>query len=109
LVDEEEKGMTDHLLLIILGMSVVTLIPRWLPVWIMDRITWPDWAREWLDSIPYAALGALIFPGIMSVAKGEPWIGLAGGIVAAILAYWRLHIMYVVFGSILAVMVAKAI
>ncbi|BCU81816.1 hypothetical protein JIR001_15990 [Polycladomyces abyssicola] len=101
--------MTDHLLLIILGMSVVTLIPRWLPVWIMDRITWPEWAREWLDSIPYAALGALIFPGIMSVAEGEPWIGLTGGIVAAILAYWRLHIMYVVLGSILAVMVAKAI
>jgi len=101
--------MTDRLLLIILGMSVVTLIPRWLPVWIMDRITWPDWAREWLDSIPYAALGALIFPGIMSVTEGEPWIGLTGGIVAAVLAYLRLHIMYVVFGAILTVMVVKAI
>lgn len=100
--------MTGHLLLIIIGMSAVTLIPRWLPVWIMDRITWPDWAREWLDNIPYAALGALIFPGILSVSKGEPWIGLTGGIVAAILAFFRLHIMYVVFGAILAVIVAKA-
>ena len=51
------------LLLIILGMAVVTYLPRMLPVLIIDRFTPPAWLNRWLKSIPYAALGALIFPG----------------------------------------------
>lgn len=98
--------MINHLILIILGMSLVTLIPRWLPVWIVDRFTPTQSVNDWLKNIPYAALGALIFPGILSVDK-EPLIGLIGGIAAVALAFFRLHILFVVFGAILTVMVLK--
>ncbi|SFS98627.1 AzlD domain-containing protein [Marininema halotolerans] len=99
--------MTNHIAFIILGMSLVTLIPRWLPVWLVDRFTPPSWVRDWLNNIPYAALGALIFPGILSVEKEEPLIGFMGGIVAVGLAYFRFHIIIVVLGAILTVFMLK--
>lgn len=94
------------LLLIILGMAVVTYLPRMLPVLIIDRFTPPAWLNRWLKSIPYAALGALIFPGILTVDT-LPWVGIIGGIVAVFLAFLRLHIILVIFGSIGAAILTK--
>lgn len=98
-----------QLFLIILGMTVVTFIPRLLPVFIIDKLKLPAWANNWLKAIPYAALGALIFPGILTVEANKPIIGLVGGLVALILALTKLQIIYVVLGSIFSVMLLKAL
>src|SRR5690625_130574 len=89
--------------LIIIGMSLVTMIPRVIPAFVVNKLMFRDWVNRWLQAIPYAALGALIFPGIMSVKEGEPHIGLIGGIVAVLLAYFGLNIVLVVLGAILTV------
>lgn len=96
-----------QLFLIILGMAIVTFIPRLLPVFIMDKLKLPNWANKWLRTIPYAALGALIFPGILTVETNLPIIGLAGGLVAVLLTFMKLQIIYIVFGSIFTVMLLK--
>lgn len=90
---------------IIIGMSLVTMIPRIIPAYIVDRIHFPDWLNRWLNAIPYAALGALIFPGILSVRPEHPHIGIIGGIVAIVLAYIGLNVILVVIGAIAAVFV----
>ncbi|PTX61757.1 branched-subunit amino acid transport protein [Melghirimyces profundicolus] len=95
------------LLWILLGMSAVTMVPRWLPVWLVGRWKMPRWIRRWLNSIPFAALGALIFPGILSVEPDTPSVGLIGGLVAAILAFFRLHVLFVIAGAILTVVGMK--
>lgn len=95
--------------MIILGMALVTYIPRFLPVFVIEWMKVPDWANRWLKSVPYAALGALIFPGILSIEKESSLIGLMGGAVAVIFAYLRLNIIYVVFGSIIAVVIARSL
>jgi len=94
-------------LLVIVGMALVTYIPRLLPALFMDRFQFPDWFQKWLQSIPYAALGALIFPGILLVEKDQPWLGLAGGVIALILSLLRLHITLVMAGSILTVILLQ--
>lgn len=88
---------------IILGMSLVTMIPRFIPAFIIDKITFPDWVNRWLNAIIYAALGALIFPGILTVKPDQPHIGFLGGLVAIILAYIGLNVVLVVIGAIGAV------
>lgn len=88
---------------IVLGMSMVTLLPRLIPILIVGRVSFPKWMNRFLSAIPYAALGALIFPGILSVDKGNPLFGLIGGLVAVILAYLRLHVLIVIAGAILTV------
>jgi len=93
--------------LLVLGMCIVTMIPRILPVFIVDKVQFPNWVTSWLKGVPYAALGALIFPGILTVEKGNISVGLIGGIVAIILSILRLHIIFVVFGSIGTVLIMK--
>ena len=86
--------------IIIIGMALVTFIPRILPVFVMDAISFPSWLKKWLKAIPYAALGALIFPGIMTTIPDKPWIGFVAGIAAIILAWLRVHIIVVVLCAI---------
>ncbi|MBM7600197.1 branched-subunit amino acid transport protein [Virgibacillus halotolerans] len=89
--------------LIIIGMSLVTMIPRMIPAFIVDKLQFRDWVNNWLNAIPYAALGALIFPGILSVKPDQPHIGLLGGGVAIVLSYLGLNVILVVIGAILTV------
>lgn len=89
--------------IIIIGMALVTIIPRIMPAFIVERVRFPDWVNQWLHVVPYAALGALIFPGILTVVPNHPWIGLVGGIVAILLSIFRVHIVLVVLGASLVV------
>src|SRR5690625_1964361 len=88
---------------IIIGMGLATMIPRFIPSFIVNSFEFRDWMNRWLQSIPYAALGALIFPAILSVKEGAPHVGIIGALVAIALAYFGLNIVLVVIGSILAV------
>lgn len=94
-------------LILIIGMAVVTYIPRLLPALFLDRFKFPAWFQKWLKSIPYAALGALIFPGILLVEKDQPLLGLVGGLVAFILALLNLHITLVMAGAITMVIILQ--
>ena len=89
--------------LIIIGMALVTMIPRAIPAFIVDKVQFRDWMNRWLNAIPYAALGALICPGILTVIDGEPYIGIIGGVVAIILSYIGLNVIFVVIGAIITV------
>jgi len=89
--------------IIIIGMALVTMVPRFLPAFLIDKFVFKDWVNHWLQAIPYAALGALIFPAILEVKEGAPHIGLIGGIVAVLLAYFGLNVVFVVIGAIATV------
>jgi branched-subunit amino acid transport protein len=57
-------------LLLVLGMGLVTYIPRWVPILFLSRRQLPRWFAEWLDFIPVAILSALVFPEL--VTGGSP-------------------------------------
>ncbi|GEL76917.1 AzlD domain-containing protein [Tenuibacillus multivorans] len=87
----------------IIGMAIVTMVPRFLPAFIMNGLTLKPWVNRWLNAIPFAALGALIFPGIMYVIDDRPLIGILGGVVAAVIALFNVNVIFAVIGSILTV------
>jgi branched-subunit amino acid transport protein len=60
---------SDYLLLL-LGMGLVTYIPRWIPLFFLTRRSLPPLMVEWLDLIPAAILSALLLPAL--VTTGEP-------------------------------------
>jgi len=62
--------MRSEILLIIIGMGVVTYLPRCLPLFLLSRRPLPPWLIDWLDFIPAAILSALVLPAIMTA--GEP-------------------------------------
>jgi len=51
--------------LTIVGMGVVTYLPRLLPVWVLSQRTLPPLAVAWLRFVPVAVLAALLLPGLV--------------------------------------------
>ncbi len=88
-----------RLLVIVILMALVTYIPRLLPMLFLNGIKLPARLEVFLKYIPYAALGALIFPGILD-STGDRLSASVGGLVSIIFAYYRLNVIFVVFGGI---------
>lgn len=89
-----------YLWLLVLLMGLVTFLPRMLPLTFLNNMRLPRFLNSFLRFVPFAALGALIFPGILS-STGDLKSALAGGTVSLLLALWRVNITLVVFGGIL--------
>jgi branched-subunit amino acid transport protein len=54
--------MRDTILGLILGMAVVTFLPRFLPMAFLSKWVIPTKVRKGLEYIPAAILSALVFP-----------------------------------------------
>ncbi|WP_031516071.1 AzlD domain-containing protein [Desulfofalx alkaliphila] len=94
----------DKLIFLVIAMAIVTYLPRMLPMVLLSNIQLPPYLHTFFEFIPFAALGALIFPGILS-STGSTDSAMAGCIVAIAIAYCRLNLMFVVIGGILGVFV----
>lgn len=57
-------------LLLILGMGLVTYVPRWFPLFLFTQRKLPEWFIQWLDLIPVAILSALVFSDLF--LSGSP-------------------------------------
>jgi len=57
-------------IIIVLGMSLVTYVPRWIPLFALARRNLPNWLVEGLDLIPVAILSALLLP--LLITTGDP-------------------------------------
>ncbi|OQY58153.1 MAG: AzlD protein [Desulfobacteraceae bacterium 4572_88] len=55
----------DYIILII-GMGLVTFIPRWAPLFFLAKRKLPDVVVDWLDLIPAAILSALLLPELVT-------------------------------------------
>jgi branched-subunit amino acid transport protein len=51
--------------LTILGMALVTYLPRLLPVWLLATRNLPEVVVAWLRYVPASVLAALLFPSIL--------------------------------------------
>ncbi|ALS78045.1 MULTISPECIES: AzlD domain-containing protein [Planococcus] len=83
----------------ILGMAVVTYIPRAIPLTFLEGRELPAAVQNVLRNIPYAVLGALIFPAIFFIQENV-WFGIIGAIAAFGFAIAGANVMLVVLGSI---------
>ncbi len=62
--------MSDAYILMVIGMGLVTFIPRWAPFFFLSNRNLPAWLVEWLDLIPASILSALLLPAL--ITTGEP-------------------------------------
>ena len=86
--------------LLILGMAVVTYIPRAIPAVFIGKLKFRGRLEAFLQLIPYTAMAALIFPGIWTTDPARPVIGIAGGVTAALLAWKKRPVMVCVLAAI---------
>lgn len=91
--------MSANIFWLIAGMAIVTYIPRMLPLVLLDASKIPRKLQAILRNVPYAALGALIFPGILTINENI-WFGIIGGITAFIISYLGANLIVVVLATI---------
>jgi branched-subunit amino acid transport protein len=95
--------------LIIIGMALVTYIPRLLPVWTLSSRPLPRLAVAWLRYVPAAVLAAMLFPSIVSPHQ-EVDLGLDNlffwAAVPTWLVAWKTRSL---FGSVIVGMVVVAV
>ena len=89
----------EHVILI-LGMALVTFLPRAVPAVLIEKMRFGPRMEKFLRLIPYTAMTALVFPGVLSVDPGRVEIGLLGGLTAALLAWKKCPVMVCVLGAI---------
>jgi len=89
-------------ILLIAAMGLVTYIPRMIPMVVLNGVKLPARLKTFLGFIPFAALGALIFPGILS-STGDTGSAACGLAASILLALAKLNVMIVVVGGIAAV------
>ena len=91
------------------GMFLVTFLPRLIPFLFARQLDMPPWIKKWLKFFPYAALGALIFPGILEAVPGKPALAAGAGILAAVCALFIRNITVIVVLAIAVVLLFQYI
>lgn len=92
--------MSNEVLWLIIGMGLVTYLPRVAPFLLFKGKELPVFVQSVLKNVPYATLGALIFPGILLIGESI-WYGLLGAAIAFIVAYIGANVVFVVLSAII--------
>jgi branched-subunit amino acid transport protein len=51
---------------LVVGMGLVTFLPRWAPLYFLSNRQLPPWLIRWLDLIPVSILSALLAPALVT-------------------------------------------
>lgn len=94
---------------IVIGMMVVTYIPRLLPFLLISGKELPPKVSQFLNYVPYATLGALIIPGAISAIPDLPLAAGAGLLFAAVYSYVKGGMIVSVVGGITATYVVMVL
>lgn len=71
-----DAATDGRLFLIIVGMALVTYIPRILPLLLLSSRSLPPVVREWLSLLPPALMAALVAQAVL-MADGRPFLSLS--------------------------------
>lgn len=96
--------MNNTIVWMIIGMGIVTYIPRMLPFVALSGLKLPTFVQGVLKNVPYATLGALIVPGIFMIQE-DIWFGIIGAGVAFLAAFLGANVIVVVLSAIAALSV----
>ena len=98
--------MDDYHAGVILVLAAAVFLPRVVPALCIDHVRIGPWLRRFLRLTPYAALSALVFPGIFHSVPGHPWAAAAGTAAALAAAAFGLQAAATVAVAVAAVLAA---
>lgn len=93
--------MNNSMMIItIIGMAVVTYLPRMIPFVMFQGKEFSPFIKGVLHNVPYATLGALVFPAIFLIQEGDAMFGVVGMVAAFLIGFLGANVIFVVLGSI---------
>lgn len=91
--------MSNTMIWLIIGLAVVTYIPRMVPLVFFNSEKIPSVIQNVLKNVPFAILGALIFPGILTI-HDDLLFGVIGAVAAILAAYLGANLIVVVMFAV---------
>ncbi|HEY5585196.1 MAG TPA: AzlD domain-containing protein [Ruminiclostridium sp.] len=98
----------NKILIAVFLMAIVTYIPRVAPLAIFKNKIQSRFLTAFLGYVPFAVLGAMIFPDILS-STGHQTSAIVGLVIAVILSYFERSLLLVAVCAIIAVYVCELI
>ncbi len=95
----------NNIFVLSLMMMLVTASSRILPIFFLRGRSLPPFAESFLHYVPFAVLGALIFPDVLT-STGNAVSSAVGTAAALILAWFGKGILTVLLGGIFAAFLA---
>lgn len=92
--------MRSEIILLCLGMALVTYVPRALPAALRKYMRFPPRVEKFLKLIPYTAMAAILFPGVLTADGAHPLFGLAGALTALVMGLRKRPVMVCVLGAV---------
>ena len=86
---------------VIMGMALVTYLPRFLPLKFLREIKLSKRSKLFLQYIPYTSLSILIVRGILTTDIQMMPGAIAGISIAGLIAYWKSNLVLSVFLGII--------
>lgn len=96
--------MRQEYLWLFIGMMFVTYIPRMLPYYLYDKLVIPTYIESALKILPYAAIGAFLIPGGITLYPETIHIAPVGLLVTTIITWVTSSIPLGVFSAVLTVL-----
>lgn len=93
-------------ILLIMGMAVVTYLPRLIPLMVMKKGEPNQNIKLFLTFIPYTSLSILLIRGILTSSNDMKLPTVIGILVASIIAYVQDNLILSVMGGIVAAFVS---
>ncbi len=90
----------NKIYILILGMMIVTYLPRLIPFYLLSRKKIPCKFEKFLYNIPFAALGALLLPGCIYAIPDHKMVSTIGVAISLLLGYIKGGVVIPVLGAI---------
>ncbi|MBU8913758.1 MAG: AzlD domain-containing protein [Spirochaetales bacterium] len=99
----------NEIVLVILGMTAVTYIPRLLPLVLRGNSEPPEWMKRTLQLLPFTAIGALVIPDGFTAIDGNVPVAAIGLVAAAGVTWLTRQPFLAVIAAVLAVAAAQLV
>ncbi|MDM5212400.1 AzlD domain-containing protein [Peribacillus sp. RS7] len=103
--------ISGYILIVILGTSIVTFIPRVVPLMLLSKMQIPEWGIDWLKHVPVAVMAALLAQELLLSEQvfsiRDNALNLAAALPAFLVAIFTRSLLGTVMIGVLSLMILR--
>ncbi|MGE7906468.1 AzlD domain-containing protein [Peribacillus sp. NPDC094092] len=103
--------ISGYILAVIVGVSIVTFIPRVVPLVLLSKMEIPKWGIDWLKHVPVAVLAALLAQELLLSEQifsiKDNALNLAAALPAFLVAIFTRSLLGTVMIGVLSLMILR--
>ncbi|MFE3976312.1 MULTISPECIES: AzlD domain-containing protein [Peribacillus] len=103
--------ISGYILVVIIGTSIVTFIPRVVPLMLLSKMQIPEWGIDWLKHVPVAVMAALLAQELLLSEQvfsiKDNALNLAAALPAFLVAIFTRSLLGTVMIGVLSLMILR--